>query len=1226
MSHTQNLLAPATVKLPTGIGGWSAEENCVLSPQINFSPYTENLRSTVQLNSLKVTPLALGDVSFATDEFVASAGNIFKGTVWIAADVVRNGSFSLRFLDSNNVLLDTETFTFTTLPNNWKLMYVYAVAPPSTSKGILALEIEDTLPNEGLWASYPTATQYNYQIESFVEAVEEQLPDFMVEADRNIKANPQRPLLRFIDIATNSITDATQTVREFDYVRATDSLDGEADNSSLTDPEKANFFWLGWLAQQAGVRLSITGSGFTEWAAFEAANIDQWEEWEQDIVPGGSEADTTWTAIETFDAETAENLDNFRGQIATGYNGVMSSSPLTIAAYTKTLLNTVLDDPFTFVRKHYRTNPWRLAVVVNSEENPDPTGATLADLIRSTVPAGTVINVLNGVSRSALVLYDASDFASHITSGLVDGYNELPVSDALELRFVEDTMGTNRHILLYDLTSVGDWFTGGGIAQSRYFAIVDNAGDHEPGHGLTSGAVEAVSGSDAGLDITGDIDIRVLVSDLRPGVGGSAARELMVCANKWRLLLDDASVPTFEWQNSGTQSKEATASLSTLHYRPFWLRVTLDADNGSAGHTVTFFTADTLHDEWTVLGDPVVTAGTSAIDSNATNGIRLFNKSTNPVDSASGTIYRAMVHDGIDGTEVLDINFLDTADNDIFTGATTFSENGPNTLTVTVEGADPGASNYDLSRWLLLNQVSGEDYFHFGKSPDLDDPGNGDDLGDTLTVSGLASANHQYLVTYYDGTNASAGLGTATSHVLSSDDPNFGGKAISSISITNVSGGAEVALFVPSLLPGATLTEDDGYGATWTLDRTFEDGAYYEQSSTIDRSCIMPITGEGVIRYGGFGFGASTGSFSYSAQSFSMTYRRFWNTASVRTNVVDNTIDSGEGIYGWKVDLFESSVEATLFDGIIHHTLTWDETGRIGEWNNIVLVLDPARGVVELWANGELVDTTVGFFPNQFLSLGGASVDFASIPDHASLDIAGDLEVRVHAASDDWFDAGLGAGFKLLAAKEGSWEFAYNQQTGLLRFSFEDGGTNSFTTSTTPLVDGKPIHLAANVDVDNGGGGYTIDILYSWDGVNWTSIEDDVTAGGIATIETSNNPVRIGASPGGTEPFDGRAYSLKVLDGSTLVLYANFSNTTEWVETSTAGDDETGTHTISLNGEATIDLLEKESLFPEYFPLGVTVHQSGFPLTYQFSKLAIYDHALNEVAIMGLFAENDISV
>lgn len=1224
MSHTSNLIDDSTVFLTDGVGGWNALDNASIAPQSNISPYTEELNGVTQLSSLRAQALSAGDLSFATEIFVIEDSREYKGSVWIGTgEPPRTVALSLRFYDSTQAIIATDTSEFVTRTDFWSLSSVFGIAPVNAVAADFVVEIEDALPNEYFWASYPSVIRYDAFRGFLAERIEDHIPDFMIEADKAVDLDPQRPLARFIDVGINSIAEAAALAVDFDYVRAEDSLTGEDDNSSLTDPTKANFEWLGWLAQQVGVRLSVTGSGFTNWDAFAAANIVSWDDWEEDIVPGGSGDDTTWASIETFDAATLENLESFRNQVATVYNGVMSSTVNTISNYTQSLLNTSEEDPFVYIRKHYRTNPWRLAVVVNAHENPDPFGTGLEDLVESTIPAGSIYDVLNGVSRSALILFDIDEFVSYVTSGLAAGYNELPLD---ELKFIEDIMGTGRNIILYDLTGVDDWFTGGGISKARYFGIADETGQHFIGHALTSGAVEATTGNHANLDIVGDIDIQILVSDLGLRTGGPNDRELLASANKWRVLINEAGIPGLEWQNSGTQFKEATTPLNITAYKPYWLRITLDVNNGASGHTVSFYTADTLYDDWVPLGDPVITAGTQAIASNATNGLRIFSKTTTTINSALGTVYRVIVKNGIGGTTAADINFLDITDTDLFTGALTFLENGPDTLTVTVDGAATGASNYVPNRWILLNHDGDNDYFHFGKSPDRDNAANPDNLGDTLVVSGLASANHDYTVTYYDDTTVGPiNLGTNTTHTLNSDNANFGGKAIKQISITNTSGGAQVGLFLPSTIAANGTVGTDSFGRTWTLNRLDTTSHYYEASSVVDRSFVMPVTGEGIVRYGGYGLGASSGSFSYGAQAFSITYRRFWEDDTVRVNVVDNTVDTGSGVYGWKLDLFEGKAEVTLFDGFIYYTLIWDEetAGRIGQWNLLVLNLDPANRTIELWANNAVVDSTDGFFTNQFLNLSGDSTSFADTPDHASLDITGDFDVRIQVYHDDWFDIGLPAGFKFLIGKEGAWDLGYNQETGVIRFRYEDSGTQSFTTVASPFVDGQAIHIRATLDVSNGGN-HVFDIYKSYDGQAWTNIGTSSVAG-VATPDTSNNPLRIGSQTG-FEAFDGHVYEARILNGigGTPVYDSNFHDPVEWNVNSVSGVGGTG-KTTTLHGEATIVEQRKADIFPAEFPIGLTVHQSGFDYLYQFSQLALYDHVLNEVAMNGLYLENSIT-
>lgn len=126
-----------------------------------------------------------------------------------------------------------------------------------------------------------------------------------------------------------------------------------------------------------------------------------------------------------------------------------------------------------------------------------------------------------------------------------------------------------------------------------------------------------------GLNITGDIDIRV---DVEP----ETWKQFQVLAAKhgaaqnagagsdisgWVFYLDSEGVPGFFWVDSGgtTEHKvRATAAVGSSVRQA--IRVTLDVNNGSSGHTATFYTASTLDGSYTQLGDAVVVTGTTDVN------------------------------------------------------------------------------------------------------------------------------------------------------------------------------------------------------------------------------------------------------------------------------------------------------------------------------------------------------------------------------------------------------------------------------------------------------------------------------------------------------------------------------------------------------------------------------------------------------------------------------------
>jgi len=130
----------------------------------------------------------------------------------------------------------------------------------------------------------------------------------------------------------------------------------------------------------------------------------------------------------------------------------------------------------------------------------------------------------------------------------------------------------------------------------------------------------------AALNTAGDLDVRVDVEpetwkmhqvlaakhSLLPGGG------LGVTSAGWTFYIDFKGFPHLYWVESvggfnAAHDVMATQAVGTRIRQA--LRVGLDVNNGASGHTVTFYTADTISGSWTQLGSSVVTAGTTSVNS-----------------------------------------------------------------------------------------------------------------------------------------------------------------------------------------------------------------------------------------------------------------------------------------------------------------------------------------------------------------------------------------------------------------------------------------------------------------------------------------------------------------------------------------------------------------------------------------------------------------------------------
>ncbi|WP_051338591.1 hypothetical protein [Streptomyces flavidovirens] len=206
------------------------------------------------------------------------------------------------------------------------------------------------------------------------------------------------------------------------------------------------------------------------------------------------------------------------------------------------------------------------------------------------------------------------------------------------------------------------------VAGPSYLRIADSSGDR------------ASTPDHASLDITGDLDIRV---EARLDDWGTTTATCLIgkydtASNQrsYRLVIQNGFA-YLAWSTTGTDVLERSSTTLPIPLsRRLALRVTLDVDNGSTGHTVTFYTSDTINGTWVQLGTPTVTAGvTSVFASTAPLDVGQIQSLTYlaPV----GQIAAAQIRNGIGGTVVANPNFTTQA-----AGAGSFVDSAGRTWTV----------------------------------------------------------------------------------------------------------------------------------------------------------------------------------------------------------------------------------------------------------------------------------------------------------------------------------------------------------------------------------------------------------------------------------------------------------------------------------------------------------------------------------------------------------------
>lgn len=162
----------------------------------------------------------------------------------------------------------------------------------------------------------------------------------------------------------------------------------------------------------------------------------------------------------------------------------------------------------------------------------------------------------------------------------------------------------------------------------------------------------------AALDITGDIDIRVLVS-----VASFSSSERKVFAKaapgqiSWICYIGSSTDKlSFLWSPDGSATLFAISTAAPpVSGGELYLRYTLDVDNGAGGNTVVFYTSDDNGVSWDQLGDPVTAVGTTSIfNSSAVVQISSWNGASGDQHLA-GAVYNAEIYNGIAGTKVFDL-------------------------------------------------------------------------------------------------------------------------------------------------------------------------------------------------------------------------------------------------------------------------------------------------------------------------------------------------------------------------------------------------------------------------------------------------------------------------------------------------------------------------------------------------------------------------------------------
>jgi len=487
------------------------------------------------------------------------------------------------------------------------------------------------------------------------------MPNFMQVDDKNINdllgaRGAQAlsfPLKRFTESLYRPVDLVAAEALEFEYVRP---IAGTESKSKLTDPDTAASGYLPWLASVTGTTLlTISGGGISPWAALEQNDEDESGnpgEW-ADI-----EAVGNWQALEQVGNEFFDNIKVFRDLIRTGFTGINSGRPDTIASFLQTVVGAAEFTPV--IKNNDRDNPFLVEVLVDPAT--DLGGTFIKDYTDFGLSAGanssttgSVVDSGRGSLDFSKLVYPATHSDAAATGAVTYGKS-----------FVSDADGFARHLrLVPGATGAASAVPelGGGIADAHYTTgaayVYGNTGPTS--YGSVTAAVTAVpfGGSGNTLSLGGvqtEYELIFVLSDITvptasidaAGSGGNTPadwlyreKRLLACGtdsggngNDWAVYLVSGSTSDADNQTrlmliDGYNNVGATnyavsdpIDFGVISSRgDVVLRVKRSAVE-SASATATFYAQSSIYDDWDThqVGEVVFQPTSAAVAAPDTNG------------------------------------------------------------------------------------------------------------------------------------------------------------------------------------------------------------------------------------------------------------------------------------------------------------------------------------------------------------------------------------------------------------------------------------------------------------------------------------------------------------------------------------------------------------------------------------------------------------------------------
>lgn len=206
------------------------------------------------------------------------------------------------------------------------------------------------------------------------------------------------------------------------------------------------------------------------------------------------------------------------------------------------------------------------------------------------------------------------------------------------------------------------------------------------------------------------------------------------------------------------------------------------------------------------------------------------------------------------------------------------------------------------------------------------------------------------------------------------------------------------------------------------------------------------------------------------------------------------------------------------------------------------------------------------------LRLPGTSGAYSSTPDHASLDITGDLDIRADLDPGVWASGVTRQIVAKWGATSGQWSYTLRvNTTGALQLTWSATGAASLAAASTAVVPelGRRA-VRATIDVDNGAAQRVI-TFYTAPTIAgpWTQLGSPVTQAGATSIFSGPAALAVGSlSDGVSDRLTGSVYAVEVRSGIGGTIAANPDFTARTTGQASFADSTGKTWTV--NGDAKI--------------------------------------------------------